>query len=105
MRTVRRGMVAVALALPLSFGATGIASATDDGGASWGAEYGSEFAVAGPEGAVVGGIHSEADGFMNEGRWNNGSGGSADYTTFGAFAGPQGAATFGIHSESWWHRW
>ncbi|NIJ10206.1 hypothetical protein FHU38_000550 [Saccharomonospora amisosensis] len=64
MRTLRRGMVAVALALPLSFGATGIASACDDGGAAWGAQYQLFGAAAGPDGAIVAGVNSEAGGIM-----------------------------------------
>ncbi|NIJ10205.1 hypothetical protein FHU38_000549 [Saccharomonospora amisosensis] len=63
MRTLRRGMVAAALAVPLAFGTAGVASA-HDGGVAWGAEYQAFFAAAGPNGAVVGGVSAEAGGVM-----------------------------------------
>ncbi|WP_026453842.1 hypothetical protein [Saccharomonospora iraqiensis] len=67
MRSVRRGIVTAALALPLAFGAAGVAAA-DKGGdveANY-ASYEANIAAAGADGAVAGDVSSEAAGLKYE---------------------------------------
>jgi hypothetical protein len=60
MRSVRRGMIAAALALPLAFGFAGVAGASEgEGSVDW-ASYEAGGAVATPWGAAAGEIESEA---------------------------------------------
>lgn len=74
MRTVRRTMVATALALPLAFGSAGLASAD---------EYGSETAVVGPDGVATEQVAANA-GSQEQG---------VSYVTESQYAGPAGAAS------------
>lgn len=67
MRSVRRGIVTAALALPLAFGATGVAAA--GGGGETEASHTSFEAkkvAAGQDGAVVKSVSSEADDFKHK---------------------------------------
>ncbi|WP_028662809.1 hypothetical protein [Saccharomonospora halophila] len=67
MRSVRRGIVTAALALPLAFGAAGVAAA-DKGGdveAHW-ASHEANIAAAGADGAVAGDVSSEAAGIKHK---------------------------------------
>ncbi|EHR63412.1 hypothetical protein [Saccharomonospora cyanea] len=61
MRSVRRGLVAAALAFPLALGFAGVAGAAEkgEGSVDW-ASYEASFAAAGPEGAAAGEVASEA---------------------------------------------
>ncbi|WP_433470726.1 hypothetical protein [Saccharomonospora azurea] len=60
MRSVRRGLVATAIAFPLAFGFAGVAAAENgEGSVDW-AEYEASIAVAGPEGAFAGEVSAEA---------------------------------------------
>ncbi|WP_197318869.1 hypothetical protein [Saccharomonospora sp. NB11] len=61
MRSVRRGLVATAIAFPLAFGFAGVAAAGEntEGSVDW-AEYEASIAVAGPEGAFAGEVSAEA---------------------------------------------
>ena len=60
MRSVRRGMIAAALALPLAFGFAGVAGASEgEGSVDW-ASYEAEGAAADATGAAVGEIEAEA---------------------------------------------
>ncbi|WP_298180923.1 hypothetical protein [Saccharomonospora sp.] len=69
MRSVRRGMVAAALAFPLAFGFAGVATAGEkEVDANW-ASYEASYAFAGPFGAAAGDVSSEAGSveYENEG--------------------------------------
>ncbi|PRX45384.1 hypothetical protein B0I33_10947 [Prauserella shujinwangii] len=103
MRTIRRSIVASVLALPLSFGAMGIASATEQvntgsgaqvqgvGGGQQGAvNYHGQYAVAGPEGVAQYYVNSGTTGF----------GGGAYYGAGFSAAGPEGAATGNINAST-----
>ncbi|WP_197318870.1 hypothetical protein [Saccharomonospora sp. NB11] len=130
MRSVRRGLVASALALPLAFGFAGVATAGEsngEGSVDW-AGYEASFAVAGPWGAAAGDIASEAfhasysdngdddhkkgkhgdsrhdaRGGEDKHKDKNGDSGEVDWAAFeasGAAAGPLGAAAGSVGAAS-----
>jgi hypothetical protein len=79
MRTIKRAMIAGALALPLTLGTAGIASA-DVG-------YGENGSFAGPDGAGDYSVSSQAGGSGESG----GNGGGTSFEESSSFAGPDGA--------------
>ncbi|MGW9309526.1 hypothetical protein ACWGRK_05365 [Saccharomonospora azurea] len=122
MRSVRRGLVASALALPLAFGFAGVASAGENGEGSvdW-ASYEASFAAAGPWGAAAGDIASEAfhatfehngdkDHHKDKDKKHGDNGkhddkgeAEVDWASFeaeGAAAGPLGAAAGELEAEA-----
>lgn len=131
MRSVRRGVVAAALALPLAFGFAGVAAAGQGGGEAdlnW-AEFEASYAAAGPQGAIAGDVESEAASahFEKDGKKKHGdsrqdrggkhshkggdkgkkkhgdfSTGWASYEESGAAAGVQGAAAWDVESQAWY---
>src|SRR5690606_42009345 len=60
MRSVRRGMVAAALAFPLAFGFAGVATAGEKEVEAYWAEYEANYAFAGSFGAAAGDVSSGA---------------------------------------------
>ncbi len=67
MRSVRRGIVTAALALPLAFGAAGVAAAGDGGEVeAQHASYDAKCAAAGNGGAAVNSISSDAGSYEHK---------------------------------------
>ncbi|EHR63411.1 hypothetical protein [Saccharomonospora cyanea] len=60
MRSVRRGLVATALAFPLALGFAGVAGAAEGESSVDSASFEASFAAAGPEGAFAGEVSAEA---------------------------------------------
>ncbi len=127
MRSVRRGMVAAALAFPLAFGFAGVATAGEKEVEAYWAEYEANYAFAGSFGAAAGDGHNGKDkgkghngkGHDNDNGHNgkdkgkghdNGKGhgdksygqkyGWSEYENKGAAAGFFGAGAWGIDADS-----
>jgi hypothetical protein len=84
MRTIKRALVAGALALPLTLGTAGIASADT--------MYDENGSFAGPEGAGQFSVSSQAsDGEEVENGENGGGEGGVSFDESSSFAGPDGA--------------
>ncbi|CAM2783545.1 hypothetical protein SAXI111661_01345 [Saccharomonospora xinjiangensis] len=117
MRSVRRGLVATALAFPLALGFAGVAGASEKGEVDY-AAYEASFAAASPEGAAAGEVSSEAlhaefekhgkkhhgkkDGDARHGKHGKGEK-EIDYAAWefsGAAASPHGAIAWDIDSEA-----
>ncbi|RSN53671.1 hypothetical protein DMH01_38910 [Amycolatopsis sp. WAC 04182] len=79
MRTIRRTLAASALAVPLTLGAAGIASADS---------YGSTEAQAGPDGAATHSVQASTDR------------GSSSFHENSTAAGPDGVATSETHAST-----
>ena len=124
MRSVRRGMVAAALAFPLAFGFAGVATAGEKEVEAYWAEYEANYAFAGSFGAAAGDVSSGAglidfkDKDKGKGHDNGHSGkghdngkdhgdksygqkyGWSEYENKGAAAGFFGAGAWGIDADS-----
>jgi hypothetical protein len=128
MRSVRRGMVAAALAFPLAFGFAGVATAGEKEVEAYWAEYEANYAFAGSFGAAAGDVSSGA-GLIDfkdkdKGKGHNGKDkgkghgdkghngkdhgdksygqkyGWSEYENKGAAAGFFGAGAWGIDADS-----
>ncbi|WP_277068169.1 hypothetical protein [Saccharomonospora viridis] len=115
MRSVRRGMVAAALAFPLAFGFAGVATAGEKEVEAYWAEYEANYAFAGSFGAAAGDVSSGA-GLIDFKDKDKGKGhdngkdhgdksygqkyGWSEYENKGAAAGFFGAGAWGIDADS-----
>ena len=130
MRSVRRGMVAAALAFPLAFGFAGVATAGEKEVEAYWAEYEANYAFAGSFGAAAGDVSSGAglidfkdkdkgkghDNGKDKGKGHDDKGhdngkdhgdksygqkyGWSEYENKGAAAGFFGAGAWGIDADS-----
>jgi hypothetical protein len=125
MRSVRRGMVAAALAFPLAFGFAGVATAGEKEVEAYWAEYEANYAFAGSFGAAAGDVssgaglidfkdkdkgkgHDNGKGHGDKGHNGKGHGdksygqkyGWSEYENKGAAAGFFGAGAWGIDADS-----